>query len=664
MIDDDDIGAHDTPTVHQVLIEQLMRHSVRWLLQDPDPQRFIEHLAQHGAKTFGGLFEAVPGQSAAEAALRKAQFMRSFAWSIASMVPLPQQGYAPRRLPLPGRNQPCICGSGRKFKHCCARLFEAVPSFESDALGALMVMEMGRERWAELPGTPVPPRLVETAAFSLREEGNDRDARTLLEPWAKLPAPWPAAHAGLLDLLCDIYLDQHHPRKRKLLAEAMVANGDVPVQSMGWRRLSMMAADKGDADAADVAFAKAQRLTPDEPDVAVLEVTLLLGAGHRVRAAERASFHARRLARLPHAAALADEIEMLEKLGRGEFPALSEFDDDEDDGEDDDEGAGASSGIDALLDANSPLQALQRWAQGLPPPKLRLQSVGADATDMGALIPAAALVAPLVRWRKAFALELPTSVWGQLGPEALDVFVDERWSALLQRDPRLADCFEVLDGLLLLLDLVPMGLAVKLQVLLLERALNLWAQLLERSPAARCEWAELANRPALRLLARRIDLDTTPRADESLRWLKAMVEVLNPHDNHGLRERLAAVCLRRQQAAAALALCERYPGDFVGMQLLHVLALLALQRVPDAAARLQAALKTNPHVAPLLTASRKPREPNVFSYAVGSPEEAKIAVAKQHDLWRAAPVQKWLKAQLQPGAAPGLFDDAGPLKSS
>ncbi len=649
---DDDIGAEDMPAEHEALIEALMRHSVRRLLDDPDPQRFIEHLALAGPKIFAGLFEDVPGQPAAEAARQQSQFFRSFAWAIASMVPLPQQDYVPRRLPLPGRNEPCICSSGRKFKHCCSRLFEAVPAFESDTLGAFMVMEMGRGRWPELPGTPVPPRLVEAAAFSLREEGNDRDARALLEPWVKLPAPWPAACAPLLDLLCDIYLDQNHPRKRKQLAEAMVAKGGVAVQSSGWRRLSMIAADTGDAAAAKAAFERAQRLTPDEPDVAVLEVTLLLGAGDRARAAERAAFHARRLARLPHAAALAEQIEVLEKLGRGEFPALPEFDDADDDD--------VPAAIGTLLEPDSPFQALQRWAQGLPPPKLGLQWAGATAEDLGALIPAAALAAPLARWRKAFVVELPTSVGGQLGPEAVEVFVNERWSSLLQRDPRLADCFEVLDGLLLVLDLVPLGLAVKLQVLLLERALNLWAQLLDRHPAARCEWAHLQNRPALRLLARRIDLDTAPRAEESLRWLKAMVEVLNPHDNHGFRERLAAVYLRRDEAAAALALCERYPVDFVGMQLLHVLALLAVQRLPEAAAQLQSALQANAHVAPLLTAGRKPREPDVFSYRVGSPEEAKIAVAKQHDLWRPAPLQKWVKAQLQPAAAPGLFDEGGP----
>lgn len=653
MKDDDDFDVDLTPE-REAQIEELMRVSARWLLADPDPQHFINRLAQEGPRRFAALFDEQPGLPASEAAVQQAQFFRSFGWAIASAMPLPSQAFAARKLPLPGRNEPCICGSLRKFKHCCATVFEKLPAFEPEGLGVVMLTEMPRAQWAGLPATRVPPRMVFEAAATLHDEGEERAACALLEPWAKLPAPWPAARAPLLDLLCDIYLDLDHPRKRERLARAMVERGDVQVQSTGWRRLSMMAADAGDASASREAFERAQRLTPDAPDVALLEVTNLLGTGERERAAERATFHARRLARLPHAAALADEIEMLERLGRGEFPPLPEFDElDADD-------ARAPRDIVGVLEPDSPFHQLQRWAEALPPPKLRLRLDGAAAEDLGALAPAAALIAPLVRWRKAFKLVAPTSAWGSVGPEALDVFVDERWSALLQRDPQLADCFDVLDGLLLVLDLVPLGLASGLQALLLGRALDLWTPLRERYPKARCEWLHPDNRPALRLLARRIEIDSSPRADSSMAWLQAMVEVLNPHDNHGFRERLAAVHLRRGNPAAALALCERYPGDFVGMQLLHTRALLALQRLAEAAAMLKSALAANAHVAPLLTARRAPLRPNAPSYAVGSPEQAKVAVSAQHDLWREATVRKWLQVQMQAGDTPGLFDAPGP----
>lgn len=648
----------DVPPEQAALIDELMRVSARWLLADPDPQHFINRLAQEGPRRFAALLDDAPAPPSSGQVVQQAQFFRSFGWAIASAMPLPGHGFAARKLQLPGRNEPCICGSLRKFKHCCAVVFEQLPAFEHEWLGAIMLTEMPRAQWATLPATRVPPRMVLDAAALLHEADELRAVCALLEPWAKLAAPWPAARAPLLDLLCDVYLDLDHPRKREKLARLMVERGDAVVQSAGWRRLSMMAADAGDTAAARQAFESAQRLTPDEPDVALLEVTTLLGAGERDRAAERAAFHARRLARQPQAALHADVIEVLERWGRGEFPPLPGLDDV--DVDPDSDGFAAASDIVGVLDPDSPFQQLQRWAQSLPPPKLRLRLDEATDADLGALAPAAALVAPLVRWRKAFKLTPPSGAWDSVGPEALEVFVDERWSALLQRDPRLADCFEVLDGLVLVLDLVPLKLAAGLQALLLGRALELWTQLRERYPQARCEWAHLDNRPALRLLACRIEIDATPRAESSLSWLRALVQVLNPHDNHGFRERLAAVELRCGNAAAALALCESYPGDFVGVQLLHARALLASQRLADAAAMLKSALQANAHVAPLLLARRAPKRPDVPSYAVGSPEQAKVAVLNQHDLWRDAAVQKWLREQVHPAAERSLFDEPGP----
>ncbi len=145
-------------------------------------------------------------------------------------------------------------------------------------------------------------------------------------------------------------------------------------------------------------------------------------------------------------------------------------------------------------------------------------------------------------------------------------------------------------------------------------------------------------------------MDASPRAEHSFDGLQALVTVLNPHDNHGLRDRLAAVLLRRGDAAAALALAERYPDDLVGMQLLHTRALLALQRLPEAEVAYAGALRANPHVAALLLASRAPRVPDVDSFRVGSPEQARIAVAAQHDLWRDKSLRKWLQARTDPSA--------------
>lgn len=639
----DDAGLE--PPADGLNVVMLLRLSAHWLLTMPEAERYLQHIAEHGPQVFS---EAVTDDPAAVQAapatkvLRAGapQFFRSLGWTIATTMPLPALGWKPHRLALPGRNEPCLCGSGSKFKHCCQHLIEHGPRLDPIFLGAQVVLAMPARDWAGLPASRVPPDVVAAAAHQLTESDAQREALRLLEPWAKAPPPWSGARVDLLDLLADLYLDLGHPRKRKALAEAMVKHGDAAVQSLGWQRLSMMASDRGDIDGARAAFECAQRLTPDEPRIALLEVTTLLGSGDPARAHERAGFHARRLARLPHAEELAPQIEGLLAIARGEMDHVALLGDDPPG-----DGAGLPFDIDDSL--GGAFAELAEWLTRQPPARLRLDLAQATPQDLGELRPDKSLQRPLQAWRRLFDTEAPDA-------DALVVLDTARWQALLQRAPALLDSFEVLDDLVSALYAVPLGLAAGLQAALLNRALDLWELLRQRFPAARCEWGWMDNRPALRLLVERIDLDRTPTAESSFEWLRALVEVLNPNDNHGLRERLGAVLLRRGDPAAALALAERYPDDFVGTELIRTRALLALQRLPEAAAAWAGALGANEHVAKLLQASRAPRLPPGDSVRVGSPEQAKLVVSAQHDLWRDKAVQAWIKAQGDGAGSPQL----------
>lgn len=42
-----------------------------------------------------------------------------------------------------GRNDPCPCGSGRKYKHCCMRAKVATPLSQKLMIAALAVMLVG-----------------------------------------------------------------------------------------------------------------------------------------------------------------------------------------------------------------------------------------------------------------------------------------------------------------------------------------------------------------------------------------------------------------------------------------------------------------------------------------------------------------------------------------
>jgi len=642
--------------------ELMLRLAAQWLLADPDRETFLRRMAERGPMLFPKALTDDPlaVQRAPKQKVLRAdapQFFRSLGWVIASSMPLPSHGWQPQRMPLPGRNEPCICGSLRKFKQCCGPLVARAPRLDPVWLGSLVLQAMPAKEWAALPASRIAPASVVAAADDLAERGRPREALRLLEPWAKAPAPWTEARAELLDLLADLYLELGHPRKRKDLADAMVARGDAMVQSLGWQRRSMMASDSGRSAEAREAFERAQRLTPDEPRVALLEVTTLLGGGEFERAHERAAFHARRLSRLPLAAELAPQIEGLQAIARGEMDHIA--------------GDSPRGSVEQGVTDQSPFGmdvmdiapdvvfgALTDWVRQLPPPKLRLDLSGAIPADLGELTPANPVQAALEKWRQAFNGPGPDAAWESPGEadEDLQKLDGRRWQPLLKKTPALLDCFEVLDDLMTALYSVPMGLAAGLQAVLLQRALDLWAQLRQRFPQARCEWGWLDNRPALRLLADSVQLDTSPTAERSFDDLRALVEVLNPNDNQGLRDRLAAVLLRRGDAAAALNLAERYPDDLVGMQWLHARALLALQRLPDAETVVAAALKDNPHVLKLLCSSRAPRLPNVDSYRPGSVEQARIVVANQHDLWRDKALQAWLKARgnLAAAGAPPL----------
>lgn len=607
---------------------RLLRASAHRLLADPDVAPYLDWIAREGAQLFPELMPFAGQGIAPPPPEELARLWRLMGWRIAQAMPLPALGWQPRPLVPPAPGEPCLCGSGRRFAQCCAPLLPGAPSFDADLLGGAVVQMLPRRAWDTLPASAVSPGAVLQAALALHHEGHLDAALKLLEPWARQPPPWPDSRAELLDLLGDLYAAADKLRKRRQLADAMIAHGAPAVQAKGWQRLSLLAADAGRDDEAREALERAQRLAPDDPALALLEVTTLVGCGEMALAGERARFHARRLARLPQAAELEPAIAMLEALAEDAPGAMAQ----------------------AELEMSPELGALHAWLQALPAPALQVALPGQPVEDLGELKPSWAAVAPLREWRKVFAIEPPQLTrLSAPGAERL-LAAQHQWLPLLRARAVLADCFEVLDDLVLMLGARHTLAAHELRARLLQRALALWAQLLEQQPYALCEWGWLGNRPALRLLVQHIEDDATPTAEVGFPWLRRLVEVLNPNDNHGLRERLAAVYLRRGDSARALALCERYPEDGPGMELLRSRALWDAGRREEAEAALRAALDANRHLGRLLTAEAPPERPDAASYRIGSVEDAGFALAPQADLWFGdAALRRWAQQVVQRG---------------
>lgn len=120
----------------------------------------------------------------------------------------------------PGRNDPCLCGSGKKFKKCC------LPKEEAVALDAHVKAEAEREARAEA------------------DRQRDRVIKAeMLASWAAGAAvsdgaPLDAASNAVVDLVKAGKLEEAEAAARSLLAE-------YPEVHDGWDRLGMVHEARG-----------------------------------------------------------------------------------------------------------------------------------------------------------------------------------------------------------------------------------------------------------------------------------------------------------------------------------------------------------------------------------------------------------------------------------
>lgn len=538
--------------------------------------------------------------------------------AIHAAMPLPSRRFRPVKLELPERNDPCCCGSGRKFKVCCGPMAAHMPRLLPEVCAGPMLRAMSQREWATLPAQGMPLALAGTVAHDWYGEGQAEDAMRLLESWVPQEGPIGDELADLLDLLGDCYADVGKPRKRKALAQALIDRGSPLCKSKGWQRLALMACDAGKHGEARQAFQNAMRMDPNDPSLGVLELSLLIGEGQTDHLPERADFWARKLQQRNQDGRYTSLIEAVRDMGA----------------------RGQGMLTDTMLARSPELRGVADWLKALPPSELALTlGAGATAEDLGALTPSPDLRKALVLWEQAFEPAEPSLI--QLGHGSLHSWqrVGD-WMRVLHQHPVLANGFEVLDDLVMILCDHPSPAGMPLADQVLERALALWGQLRQRYPHARCEWGHLDNRSPLRLLVQHIAQDDSPDAAVSFDWLRHMVEVLNPHDNHGLRTRLMEVYLRRGQPDEALRLVARYPDDFPAMQMLHARALWAAGRVEEADGVMREVFAQAPHFAKAWRSSRVPAENDAGYVRYGSPDEARQAYREQFDLWQEPALRK------------------------
>jgi tetratricopeptide (TPR) repeat protein len=160
--------------------------------------------------------------------------------------------------PKPGRNEPCHCGSGNKYKKCCLAKDEAAERdslVKAKALRDQPTVALGHER-AAAHRLPVDELMTEVAARLSMAEEEDAYEDEL-----------DAASNAVMHLVRADRLDEAEAAARDLLVR-------FPNVHDGWDRLGMVHEARGDARQAADCYRKVIdfiRQHPDDYDDAIAE---------------------------------------------------------------------------------------------------------------------------------------------------------------------------------------------------------------------------------------------------------------------------------------------------------------------------------------------------------------------------------------------------------
>lgn len=609
---------------------------LRLTSDERDPDSFVEWARDAFPTLVPEAFAAMPAGERPTAATWIAR-------EIWNATPLESNGFKPQRLPAPKRNDPCPCGSGRKFKHCCAGMATG-PVLDVEAMWLVLVDACSDKYWLERAAARVlPMEGIAAVAFRFRESGRWRALVKLVEPLfdggpnemrSKRDSRRSRHLASLIDPLCDAYdaLYKTDRKKRDLLTR-LATHDSSAIRMESNLRLAAWLHDQGDVDRAWSAWQRAVRAEPDHPSPAALEITMLCSEGRTDQASRRADFWLRRFRHLTD-----------------EFPELIGF---LEDARDDPQRALVASSQGAV---DPQLAELVAWIsshheRALP----AYRWVPIDAPDDLEMRDAHELEAPRKcarverSWQRVVAIEKPFSTeWLPFEIEGAWLSPD-RWLAWLQKTPAALDSLSIIDDLLSLIlaaedSAFPFVRAEGVQPLIARGLAILEASQPEADGEATLPWLISENRPALRILSHAIAFEPDPSHPDTQRLIDWYLK-LNPNDNHGWRCIAVNQLLVDGKDEAALKLAESYPDDMhAEVAFGRVLALYRLGRQGEAIEHALKAAEELPLVLDYLY-KNKVRPPRIDPLGVmlGGKDQAWLYRDAMRETWmRAEGMREWL----------------------
>ncbi len=587
--------------------EFLLHTAAGIILKHEDPVRFLHWFCESALLIAPEFFKPYSPEPAALRSL-----LTVMGREIWNRTPLPDNSFRPRALPKPERNSPCPCGSGRKYKQCCAMAEAGGSAFPNLSMLGYVLDAIPASQRAALPYAYLNPEELAFVAEQWMGKGREKDAAKLLEGLFADMSKLDERAEYAFDKLLDCYDRLGNPLKKKRLIEQGFNAPDKHLRAAAMQRQCCILSDRNEYAEAWKLFQDLQRMIPNDPSLSHLEITMLLGQGDKQRATERAKFW---LARLSRDKGNVHEslIEFLRSVAEGDATS-------------------AMMGV--AKEANPVLDRLIEMIRHLPKPACHYSLKPMD-DSAGPLMPDAKVRRLMERW-------------DEQGGISMDISGDLDW---LEKNPLALQSFEILEDWLGALEdyYAIHGFEEVVLIPLLRHAEAVLRLVLEKHHAdkLKLEWGWHENRPALSLLGRlSMMLHATKNFAEAVRVMEWMVLTLNPNDNQGMRDFLIHDYLRVQRVADALALAKNFPDDMAGMAYGTALALFIDNQEAAATEAIRVARERYPEVYKMLLAD-KPKQPRLQDGLVrmGGKDEAWYYRKDHLNIWQSSGGLDWLRKQ-------------------
>ncbi|PIP79551.1 MAG: hypothetical protein COW84_09295 [Gammaproteobacteria bacterium CG22_combo_CG10-13_8_21_14_all_40_8] len=554
--------------------------------------------------------------------------------------PHPQNDFKPIKLDKPQRNEPCLCGSGKKFKQCCihtpALQFVQLEMFWPYLINFLSHADLLNA----IKSFKLPAEGIFFAAENQMSLQHPKKAIELLEPvFSDRNKHLTKQHRGLMDLLCDAY-DAHYrtDKKKMALLESLKHHPVKGIQCDAWQRIASIFMDEEENTLALEALYEAMKAEPNNLAHAVLEIQMLVNTNEIDKAKQRAQFWYARVIRLSD---VYDElIDFLELAKTDPIAALAQFNNSRFD----------DPRLDALCDW------YEENSSSIKLPLYKIKSWGINKKteiEEFQLQPPKHLLRLIEDWQKNYSpCQKPFLTQAVSDVDTWFDLAETDWIDFLFDHPETVHCLEIIDDLISILSShpcndLPISPAAILAKKLCQHSLNLVEFLLSEiseNPKKGLSWTIMENRPLLRILHNAILLAKENSA-ESIPLIKYYLD-LNPSDNHGFRAILVNHLIRQKEYEAARALISHYPEDMlVDTIMARALIDFISDKKDDAEYFLKLALTYHPFVIPFLTHEKvaQPKREG-FGVAVGGKEEAWNYRQEMRESWVNTPQAiDWLK---------------------